>query len=55
MVREGAVIDAESTDPRVQGVRQLVDAVAADPSLTSTAVQTVGIKGWDGLLLLRRA
>lgn len=32
VVRDGAVVDAESADPRVHGVRQLVDAVAGDPS-----------------------
>jgi predicted O-methyltransferase YrrM len=54
VVRDGAVVDADSDDPRVQGVRRLVDAVAANPSLEATALQTVGVKGWDGLIVVRR-
>ncbi|MGJ3507917.1 O-methyltransferase [Enemella sp. A6] len=54
VVRDGAVVDADSDDPRVQGVREVVAAIGADSSLTATAVQTVGIKGWDGLLILQR-
>ena len=48
VVREGAVADEDSTDPRVQGVRRLLDLLAAEPRLTSTAIQTVGGKGYDG-------
>jgi predicted O-methyltransferase YrrM len=51
VVRNGQVIDAESSDPSVTGVRDLVDAVSADPRLDATALQTVGLKGWDGFLL----
>jgi predicted O-methyltransferase YrrM len=49
VVRDGAVIDAESTDERVQGVRRFHAAVAADPRVTASAIQTVGQKGYDGL------
>ncbi len=51
VVRGGAVADPEDPDPRVRGVRALADAVAADPRLVATALQTVGEKGHDGLLL----
>lgn len=51
VIRGGAVLDADSTDPRVQGTRALFAAVAAEPRLTATAVQTVGGKGWNGFLL----
>jgi hypothetical protein len=50
-VRGGAVVDAGSDDPRVVGVRRLVDAVAAEPRLVATGLQTVGVKGWDGMVL----
>lgn len=53
VVREGGVIDAASTDPRIVGSRALFDAVAAEPRLTATAIQTVGAKHWDGFLLAR--
>lgn len=51
VIREGKVLDAASDDPRVTGTRALFDAVAAEPRLTATAVQTVGAKKWDGFLL----
>jgi predicted O-methyltransferase YrrM len=53
VVRGGAVADPKSTDPDVQGVRSLVDIVAAEPRLTATAIQTVGEKGWDGFVIAR--
>jgi len=55
VVRDGAVANAESADPRVIGVRSVVDAIAACDGLTATALQTVGIKGWDGLIVARRS
>lgn len=51
VVREGGVLDAASDDPRIIGTRALFDAVAAEPRLTATVVQTVGVKKWDGFLL----
>lgn len=50
-VRAGAVVDESATDERVLGVRRLHDALAADPRVEATAVQTVGSKGWDGFTL----
>jgi len=32
-------------------VNRLFEAVAAEPRLSATAVQTVGAKKWDGFLL----
>jgi len=49
VVRQGAVIDPESPDTRVQGVRQFNELVAAEPRVTTTVIQTVGSKGHDGL------
>ncbi|UNX56400.1 class I SAM-dependent methyltransferase [Georgenia sp. TF02-10] len=54
VVRDGAVIDADSDDPRVRGVRQVVEDIAGNPELDATAVQTVGVKGWDGFIVARR-
>lgn len=51
VVREGEVADAESSDPRVQGVRRFNEAVAAEPRVTATTIQTVGSKGYDGFTL----
>ncbi|MET9427057.1 MULTISPECIES: O-methyltransferase [unclassified Streptomyces] len=52
-VRGGAILDETSTDPAVRGTREMYDLVARDPRLDATAVQTVGRKGYDGMLLAR--
>ncbi|MFJ3528508.1 MULTISPECIES: O-methyltransferase [unclassified Streptomyces] len=51
VVRDGEVADAGSEDPKVRGVRRFTELVAAEPTLTATALQTVGTKGYDGLLM----
>ncbi|CAL9546725.1 tRNA 5-hydroxyuridine methyltransferase [Streptomyces sp. enrichment culture] len=53
VVRDGAVIDADSTDERVKGVRRYLERIARDERLSATAVQTVGSKGYDGFSLVR--
>ncbi len=52
VVRNGAVIDAASTDPLVQGMRRFHELVAAEPRVSATAIQTVGSKGYDGFTLM---
>ena len=51
VVRDGAVIDARSRDAAVQGVRRLYDLIAAEPRVAATAIQTVGVKGYDGFAI----
>jgi predicted O-methyltransferase YrrM len=51
VVRDGAVADAATTDATVQGVRRGYEALAADPRVSATAIQTVGVKGYDGLAI----
>ncbi|MFC9623721.1 O-methyltransferase [Streptomyces sp. NPDC056930] len=51
VVRDGEVVDGGSDDPKVQGVRRFTELVAAEPTLTATALQTVGSKGYDGLMM----
>lgn len=53
VIREGEVADAESADTMVQGIRRFNEAVAAEPRVTATTVQTVGSKGYDGFTLIR--
>jgi len=52
VIRKGAVADAASDDPRVQGVRRFLELLAAEPRLSATAIQTVGAKGHDGFALV---
>lgn len=51
VVRNGEVVNASSTDPSVQGIRQMVEAMASEPRVSVTALQTVGSKGYDGLAI----
>ncbi|MDN7450706.1 O-methyltransferase [Burkholderia multivorans] len=48
VVRRGRVADPDNRDPDVVGVREGFARIVAEPKLTTTAVQTVGQKGWDG-------
>lgn len=52
VVRNGAVADAGSRDPSVQGVRRLNELIAAEPRVSATAIQTVGSKGYDGFAVV---
>jgi len=52
VVRNGAIIDPDGSDASVQGVRQFNTMVAAEPRVTATALQTVGVKGYDGFAIL---
>ena len=51
VVRKGDVIDAASDDASVRGVRRLVNLLSRESRVSSTAVQTVGSKGYDGFIL----
>jgi predicted O-methyltransferase YrrM len=51
VIRDGAVIDAESSDVNVQGVRRLISEIGQEPRVSATTLQTVGGKGYDGFLL----
>ncbi len=51
VVRNGAVVDAKSDDPSVQGVRRFNELLAAEPRVSATAIQTVGSKGYDGFVI----
>ncbi len=51
VVREGGVLDTSGADATVVGVRRLHEQLAAEPRVSATAIQTVGVKGWDGFTL----
>ncbi|WP_312180965.1 O-methyltransferase [Arthrobacter sp.] len=50
VVRSGGVLDPEG-DSAVQGTRDALELLGSHPRLQSTALQTVGAKGWDGFAL----
>jgi predicted O-methyltransferase YrrM len=51
VVRDGAIADAASSDPTIEGTRRMFDLMASDSRLSSTALQTVGSKGYDGFAM----
>jgi predicted O-methyltransferase YrrM len=53
VVRGGRVIDTDDDHPSVVGTRRVVEAVAKEPRVEATVIQTVGTKGYDGFLIAR--
>jgi predicted O-methyltransferase YrrM len=55
VIRDGALIDADSNDPDVQGNRRFHELLADDRTgaqrVSATTIQTVGSKGYDGFTL----
>jgi predicted O-methyltransferase YrrM len=51
VVRSGRVLEANSGDANVDGARGAFELLKAEPRLDATALQTVGLKGWDGFIL----
>ena len=52
VIRDGEVVNADSTDPSVIGVRRMYEYLAGETRIAATALQTVGSKGYDGFALL---
>jgi predicted O-methyltransferase YrrM len=50
VVRNGDVLDPAG-DANAQGARRLFEAMAKEPRVSATAVQTVGSKGYDGFAI----
>lgn len=48
VVREGGILDENTGDPSIQGVRRFFDLASQDKRVSATAIQTVGSKGYDG-------
>jgi len=51
VIRDGDVIEAKSRDENVQGARAAFDFIGKDNRLDGTAIQTVGVKGYDGFAI----
>jgi predicted O-methyltransferase YrrM len=52
VIRNGRVVDAKSKDADVVGTRQMNDLIKKEKRVAATAIQTVGIKGYDGFALV---
>jgi predicted O-methyltransferase YrrM len=51
VVRQGHVVNSESEDENVKGIRQFMNALAQEKRISATAIQTVGSKGYDGFII----
>ena len=51
VIRDGELCNADSTDEKVRGVRRFVEDMGKSGEIESTALQTVGIKGYDGFTI----
>jgi predicted O-methyltransferase YrrM len=51
VVRDGAVVDASSTDSDIRGIRRFMEMLAKEKRVSATALQTVGSKGYDGFAI----
>jgi predicted O-methyltransferase YrrM len=51
VVRDGKVIEPGNPDPNIRGVRRFTELVAAEPRLSTTVLQSVGSKGYDGFAI----
>lgn len=49
VVRNGAIVDPDNCEARVEGVREYLKLAAAEPRVLVSTLQTVGSKGYDGL------
>ena len=49
VIREGKVLDADSKDEMVKGAQRFNKMLAAEPRVTATVIQTVGMKEHDGM------
>ena len=52
VIRHGALLDENRTDPAVQGMLRFTRMLAAESRVSGTVIQTVGSKGHDGFAVL---
>lgn len=51
VVRDGTLAEAHNPDDAVQAQRALHEMLRVEPRVSATTIQTVGVKGYDGLLI----
>lgn len=51
IIREGKVLNLNSTDEKVLGVQRFNQMLAENYDVTATILQTIGIKGYDGIAI----
>lgn len=51
VIREGKVLDENSSDEKVKGVQRLNKMLSGNKKVTATILQTVGVKEYDGMAI----
>lgn len=51
VIREGHILDENSTDEAVKGVQRLNKALASDPRVMATIIPSIGLKKFDGMAI----
>ncbi|MEX2108621.1 MAG: O-methyltransferase [Solirubrobacterales bacterium] len=51
VIRDGALVDLDDSDPAIEAQRRFHEMLAAEPRVSATTIQTVGSKGYDGFTL----
>ncbi|BBY63719.1 O-methyltransferase [Mycolicibacterium helvum] len=51
VVRHGRILAPAADDRQARGVRDMLEMMSTHPRLDSAAIQTVGLKGWDGFAI----
>jgi predicted O-methyltransferase YrrM len=51
VVRDGSLANAADEDEATRAQRRLHEALAEEPRVDATTIQTVGVKGYDGFLI----
>lgn len=51
VVRRGAIVDPQTQNTATQGTQRMFAALSGEKRLVATGIQTVGVKGWDGLVI----
>ena len=51
VVREGEISNSNSSDPKIKGVRKFFEILSLESRVSTTVIQTVGCKGYDGFSL----
>jgi predicted O-methyltransferase YrrM len=53
VIRKGHILHQDSVDPYVIGVQRFIRSLISETRVEATAVQTVGLKGYDGMIFAR--
>jgi hypothetical protein len=51
VVKSGSIVDKDEKAPSTLGSRKLFETLKEEKRVECTGLQTIGLKGWDGMAL----